>query len=170
MPIPETDFRSIVRLLAESGIEFVVIGGVAAIAHGAGRVTYDVDVVYRRTRENMQRIVDAFAPIEPYLRGAPPGLPFKFDLTTLRHGLNFTLITKLGQVDLLGEVAGEGTYAALLPFVESKEAFGLSLPCVSLEKLIALKRAAGRPKDFEPIAELEAIRQERLSGRADFQP
>jgi hypothetical protein len=54
--------------------------------------------------------------------------------------------------------------------VESKEAFGLPVPCVKLEKLIALKRAAGRPKDFEPIAELEAIRQERLSGRTDFQP
>ena len=107
-PEPETDFRSIVRLLADSQIEFIVIGGLAAIAHGAGRMTYDVDVVYRRTRENMQRIVDAFAPVQPYLRGAPPGLPFQFDLPTLRSGLNFTLITTLGQVDLLGEVAGEG--------------------------------------------------------------
>ena len=170
MPQPETDFRSMVRLLADSQIEFIVIGGLAAIAHGAGRLTYDVDVVYRRTRENMQRIVDAFAPTQPYLRGAPPGLPFKFDLPTMRSGLNFTLITTLGQVDLLGEVAGDGTYDALLPHSEPREIFGVPVPCVNLEKLIALKRAAGRPKDFEPIAELEAIRQERLSGRTDFLP
>ena len=170
MPDPETDFRSVVRLLADADIEFIVIGGLAAIAHGAGRLTYDVDVVYRRTRENMQRLVEAFAPVQPYLRGAPPGLPFKLDLATLRNGLNFTLITTLGQVDLLGEVAGDGTYDALLPHSESHDVFGVAVPCVNLEKLIALKRAAGRPKDFESIAELEAIRQERLSGRTDFLP
>lgn len=170
MPAPDTDFQSVVRLLADARIEFIVIGGIAAIAHGAGRVTYDVDVVYRRTRENMERIVEAFAPVQPYLRGAPPGLPFQLDLRTMRAGLNFTLITTLGQVDLLGEVAGDGTYDALLPHSEPREIFGVMAPCVSLEKLIALKRAAGRPKDFEPIAELEAIRQERLSGRTDFQP
>jgi hypothetical protein len=79
---------------------------------------------------------------------------------------NFRAIYEL----LLDEVAGGGTYGELLPFTVTKEAFGLSLPCVNLEKLIMLKRAAGRPKDFEPIAELEAIRQERLSGRTDFQP
>lgn len=170
MPDPDTDFENVVRLLVGSHIEFVVIGGLAGIAHGAGRITYDVDVVYRRTRENMERIVDAFAPLEPYLRGAPPGLPFKLDLATMRMGLNFTLITKLGQVDLLGEVAGGGTYEALQPHSEIRDVFGVMAPCVSLEKLIALKRAAGRVKDLEPIAELEAIRQERLSGRTDFQP
>ena len=170
MPDAETDFGSVVRLLAEAGIEFIVIGGLAAIAHGAGRLTYDVDVVYRRTRENMQRIVDAFTRVNPYLRGAPPGLPFKLDLATMRNGLNFTLVTTIGQVDLLGEVAGDGSYDTLRPHSEPHEVFGVVVPCVGLEKLIALKRAAGRPKDFESIAELEAIRQERLSGRTDFLP
>jgi hypothetical protein len=164
------DFRRLYEILLGAGIEFILIGGCAANLHGSPRYTLDMDVVYRRTRENMQRIADTLAPFHPYLRGAPPGLPFTLDLTTLRNGLNFTLTTSLGDLDLLGEVAGDGTYDKLLPFVERKEAFGLSVPCVSLEKLIALKRAAGRPKDFEPIAELEAIRQERLSGRTDFQP
>lgn len=164
------EFRRIYEVLLGGGVEFVLIGGCAANLHGSPRYTLDVDVVYRRSRENLQRIVEALAPLKPYLRGAPPGLPFRLDLATVRRGLNFTLTTELGDLDLLGEVAGDGTYESLLPFVETKEAFGLALPCVGLEKLIALKRAAGRPKDFEPIAELEAIRQERLSGRTDFQP
>ena len=164
------DFQGIYESLVRGGVEFVLIGGCAANLHGSPRYTLDVDVVYRRSRENMERLVATLAPHKPYLRGAPPGLPFKLDLATMRAGLNFTLTTEMGDLDLLGEVAGNGTYEALLPFVEPKVAFGVTVPCVNLEKLIALKRAAGRPKDFEPIAELEAIRQERLSGRTDFLP
>ena len=164
------DFQLIYESLVRGGVEFVLIGGCAANLHGSPRYTLDVDVVYRRSRENMERLVATLAPVKPYLRGAPPGLPFKLDLATMRAGLNFTLTTEMGDLDLLGEVAGDGTYEALLPFVEPKVAFGVTLPVVNLEKLIALKRAAGRPKDFEPIAELEAIRQERLSGRTDFLP
>lgn len=164
------EFRQIYEVLLAGGVEFILIGGGAANLHGSPRYTVDVDVIYRRTRENMRRLAEVLAPLQPYLRGAPPGLPFKLDVATMRSGLNFTLTTALGDLDLLGEVAGDGTYDALLPFVEMKNAFGLMVPCVNLEKLIALKRAAGRPKDFEPIAELEAIRQERLSGRMDFQP
>ena len=164
------DFQRIYESLVRGGVEFVLIGGCAANLHGSPRYTLDVDVVYRRSRENMQRLVDTLTPHKPYLRGAPPGLPFKLDLATMRGGLNFTLTTEIGDLDLLGEVAGDGTYEALLPFVEPKVAFGVTLPVVNLEKLIALKRAAGRPKDFESIAELEAIRQERLSGRTDFLP
>ena len=164
------DFQRIYESLVHGGVEFVLIGGCAANLHGSPRYTLDVDVVYRRSRENMERLVATLAPLKPYLRGAPPGLPFKLDLATMRAGLNFTLTTEMGDLDLLGEVAGDGTYETLLPFVEPKVAFGVTLPVVNLEKLIALKRAAGRPKDFEPIAELEAIRQERLSGRTDFLP
>lgn len=164
------DFQRIYESLLRGGVEFVLIGGGAANLHGSPRYTLDVDVVYWRTKENFQRIADMLAPHHPYLRGAPPGLPFKLDVATLRAGLNFTLTTDMGDLDLLGEVAGGGTYEALQPFVEMKTAFGMEVPCVSLEKLIELKRAAGRPKDFEPIAELEAIRQERLSGRTDFLP
>ena len=164
------NFQLIYESLVRAGVEFVLIGGCAANLHGSPRYTLDVDVVYRRSLENMERLVAALAPHQPYLRGAPPGLPFKLDLATMRAGLNFTLTTEMGDLDLLGEVAGDGTYETLLPFVEPKVAFGVTLPVVNLEKLIALKRAAGRPKDFEPIAELEAIRQERLSGRTDFLP
>lgn len=76
-------------------------------------------------------------------------------------GLNFTLVTDLGDLDILGEVVGGGLYDALLPHSSELEAFGVKLRCVTLEYLIRLKRAAGRPKDFEIIAELQALLEER---------
>lgn len=161
-PLPKTDFAQLLRTLTSANIDFIVIGGLAAIVHGVGRTTYDVDVVYARTPENMARIVQALSPLEPYLRGAPPGLPFKLDERTLRNGLNFTLLTSAGGLDLLGEVVGGGTYEKLLPFAIRVSSYGTEFLAVNLEKLIELKRAAGRPRDNEMIAELEAIRQERV--------
>ncbi len=159
--VPQTDFPTVLRLVTKAEIEFIVIGGVAAITHGLGRTTYDVDLVYARTPENMRKIVKTLAPLRPYLRGAPPGLPFTFDERTIRGGLNFTLLTPIGGIDLLGEVLGGGTYDDLLPFTQRVSGFGVEFLTVKLEKLIELKRAAGRSKDNEVIAELEALRQER---------
>ncbi|MCS7066475.1 MAG: nucleotidyltransferase [Fimbriimonadales bacterium] len=154
-----TDFEKILRQLHENGVEFILIGGVAARALGSSRLTDDIDIVYRRTLDNMRRLVDALAPYHPYLRGAPAGLPFQWDVDTLKRGLNFTLTTRLGSIDLLGEVAGGGTYEQLLPFTAIVEISGIPCRCVNLTKLIELKRAAGRPKDLEAIAELEVLRE-----------
>ncbi|MFM9169150.1 MAG: hypothetical protein ACKOTD_03245, partial [Phycisphaerales bacterium] len=102
----------------------------------------------------------------PSRRGAPPGLPFRLDEATRRSGLNFTLDSTAGPIDLLGEVAGGGSYEALLPRTAELEVFGRPCRVVTLDALIALKRAAGRPKDLEAIAELEALRQAH-GGRRD---
>jgi hypothetical protein len=133
----------------------------AAAAHGSARATFDLDVVYRRTPDNVDRLVLALTPYHPYLRGAPPGLPFRCDPATVRHGLNFTLATDLGALDLLGEIVGGGGYDALSPFTEVIRAFGVECRLLNLDRLIEVKRAAGRPKDFEAIAELEIIRGQR---------
>ena len=154
-------FDTVFRALAGSGVEFIVIGGAAATIHGSARTTRDVDIVYRRTAENLRRMVDALSPYSPYLRGAPAGLPFLWDQDTLRRGLNFTLTTSIGDLDLLGEVTGGGNYEALLPHSSPVQAFGIECLCLNLDKLIQVKRAAGRPKDLEAIAELEALREER---------
>ena len=122
--------------------------------------TFDVDVVYARTSDNIDRLVAALTPIAPYLRGAPPGLPFSFDAKTIKSGLNFTLITSLGDIDLLGEIAGGGAYEQLVSATVEVELFGFRCRCVTLDTLIHLKRAAGRPKDLEVLAELEAINEE----------
>jgi hypothetical protein len=100
----------IVAVLADAGAEFVVVGGLAAQAHGSARLTQDANFLYRRTSENIQRLTVALEPFAPYLRGAPPGLPFRFDPDTVKRGLNFTLSTSLGDVDHLGEIVGGGTY------------------------------------------------------------
>ena len=100
-------------------------------------------------------------PLHPYLRGAPPGLPFQFDLETVRRGLNFTLTSDAGDLDLLGEIAGGGTYEHLEPHTIEVSVFGFTVTCLDLDTLIAVKRAAGRPRDLDAIAELEALREER---------
>ena len=100
----------------------------------------------------------ALGPYHPYLREAPPGLPFRFDSDTLKAGLNFTLTTDLGWIDLLGEITGGGKYEDLLPNSISVEAFGLHCRVLNLDTLIRTKKAAGRPKDFEALAELEILR------------
>jgi predicted nucleotidyltransferase len=155
------NFPGILPLLVGHGVRFILIGGGAATVHGSARLTLDVDVVYARDPDNLRHLVAALSPHQPYLRGAPPGLPFRWDERTIQNGLNFTLTTTLGDLDLLGEVAGGGTYEQLLPFTEELAAFGITCRVVTLERLIQLKRAAGRPKDLEVIAELQAILEER---------
>jgi len=155
------DFESALRLLVEHGVDFIVVGGLAASAHGAARVTYDLDVVYSRSADNLVRLAEALEAVDPYLRGAPPGLPFRWDAKTLRHGLNFTLTTSVGDIDLLGEITGGGRFEDLLPESLRVQAYGIECWCLGLEKLIQVKRAAGRPKDLEAIAELEALLEER---------
>jgi hypothetical protein len=155
------EIEPLLRTLTDGRIDFIVVGGVAAVAHGSPRLTMDLDVVYSRRAENIDRLVVALSPLKPYLRGAPPGLPFRWDAETVRRGLNFTLTTSLGDFDILGEIAGGGGYDALLPHSARTVVFGVECLCLGLEKLIAVKRAAGRPKDLEAIAELEAIWEER---------
>jgi predicted nucleotidyltransferase len=160
-----TDFEALIRLLSQDSVEFILVGGIAAAAHGAARSTRDLDVVYRRSPENIARLVKALSCHAPYLRGAPPGLPFRFDRETVLRGLNFTLITDLGELDLLGEIVGGGNYEELLPYTVEVEIFGWTCRTIGLKRLIEVKRAAGRPKDLEAIAELEALLEERLKGR-----
>ena len=155
-----TDFARLLRVLAEGHVDFIVIGGMAAVAHGSAHVTVDLDVVYARTDDNIERLATALEPLSPYLRGAPPGLPFRFDVDTIRAGLNFTLTTSAGDLDLLGEAIGAGTFANITGHTVTLEVFGVRTRFVDLETLIRLKRAAGRPKDLERIAELEALRDE----------
>lgn len=156
-----TQFGSLIRALAEGQVKFVLVGGVAATLHGSARLTQDVDAVYARDAENLKRIARALAPLNPYLRGAPAGLPFSLDERTLAAGLNFTLTTTAGDIDLLGEIAGFGGYEALERHSIEVELFGARCRCLDLPTLIAAKVAAGRPKDLEAIAELRALLEER---------
>lgn len=155
------DFGVLFRLLAEAEVEYVLVGGVAATVHGSARLTQDVDIVYGRSDANLQRLESALASHRPYPRGAPSGLPFEWSARTLERGLNFTLSTDVGPIDLLGEIVGGGGYEELLAESEPVRLFGCTVLCLGLDALIAVKRAAGRPKDYEAVAELEVIRDGR---------
>src|SRR5262245_1902345 len=99
-----------VQALSDAGVEFVIIGGVSATLLGSARVTFDLGICFPRTRFNLERLVAALAPFHPRPRGFPEKLPFLWDSVTLGNGTVFTLTTDLGNIDLLAEVAGLGTY------------------------------------------------------------
>jgi predicted nucleotidyltransferase len=153
-----TRFAELLAALVRSDVKFILIGGVAAAAHGSARNTQDIDIVYERSTANLERIVAALEPYNPYLRDAPPRLPFRLDVGTLRAGLNFTLTTDVGWLDLFAEIPGGGTYSELLDSSIEVELFGFRCRILDLDGLIRAKRATGRPKDLETIAELESIR------------
>lgn len=155
-----TGLARLLSILHDAGVRFIIVGGVAATGHGSARVTQDLDISYARDEANLERIVTALQPLDPYLRGAPPGLPFEWSVATLRAGLNFTLTTKAGDIELLGEIIGGGTYEALAPHTITAVVFKRETRILDLPWLIWVKRAAGRPRDLEVIAELEALREE----------
>jgi hypothetical protein len=155
-----TDFGALLATLGHHGVAFVLVGGAAAVAHGSARLTQDIDILYERTPANFDRLVAALSELNPYLRGAPPGLPFVWDSRTLARGLNFTLTTAIGEIDLFGEIPGVGDFRAAAGDALELTLFGTRCLCISLPRLIQAKRAAGRPKDLEVLAELEAIEEE----------
>jgi len=141
------NLEKLLPTLVGASVEFIIVGGVAGILHGSARATYDVDLVYSRNEQNIQRLASVLAPYNPYLRNAPLGLPFVRDTKTIRHGLNFTLTTTVGDIDLLGEVVGGETYQKLLPRSFEVEAFTVRFKFIDLATLIRIKEAAGRRKD-----------------------
>ena len=131
------------------------------VSHGSATVTDDIDICYRRTPENLGNLVRALGSLHPRLRGAPADLPFLWDERTLRNGLNFTLVTDAGDVDLLGELSGVGGYDALAAEAEAMDIGGRRTLIIGLDHLIRAKSAAGRPKDRIHLEELEEIRRRR---------
>lgn len=162
MPERPPDYHTLLPTLEQHGVRYVLIGGLALVAHGASTVTQDIDLCYERGQGNREALATALAPFQPRLRGVPDDLPFRFDARTLRSASNFTLRTHLGDVDLLGDVPGVNSFDELWARSELLILGGVSVRVASLEDLIAMKRAAGRPKDIIHIAELEALMRLKL--------
>ena len=135
-----------------------MIGGVALIARGVQRSTEVLEVAYARDRENLARLASALEPIHPRLRGVPPGLPFVLDEASLRSGLNFTLDTDLGPLDLFGEVPGLGTFEHVDAASSEVEVDGVQMLVLTLDGLERAKRAAGRPKDLVDLGYIRALK------------
>ncbi|MEP6901393.1 MAG: nucleotidyltransferase [Actinomycetota bacterium] len=153
------DLSPALKALTENKVEFVIVGGIAITAYGSAYITKDLDFCYLRSAENLKRIVKALAQFNPKLRGFPKELPFFWDERTLQNGTNFTLETDLGDIDLLGEVAGVGDYKAVEKGSVEMEICDVPVKIISLDDLINAKRAAGRTKDLLVLPELEALRE-----------
>jgi predicted nucleotidyltransferase len=151
----------IAKLFQRHGVEYLVIGGQAASLLGTPIPTYDVDLCYRRTPENLERLAAALRELHPTLRGAPSDLPFRLDAQSLALGANFTFNTDLGALDLLGWVEPLGTYDDLLPRTEQMNLGELPVRVIGLDDLIAIKRHIRRPKDQAALFQLEALKRLR---------
>lgn len=139
----------------------MVIGGQAAVLLGSPIATFDIDLCYRRTRDNIARLAEALKDLHPTLRGAPPDLPFRLDAESLALGSNFTFETDEGPLDLLGWVEPFGEYDALLPGSEVMDLDGVKVRVIGLDDLITIKRHIQRPKDQAALLQLEALKRLR---------
>lgn len=151
-------------LLARAGVDFVVIGGVAVVVQAIPRFTRDLDLCYATDTENLERLATALMALDAKLRGVDENLPFVADATTLRQMRMLTLATNEGDLDLLVDPPGSPKYPALRRRADRIELDGASVRVASLEDLIEMKRAAGRPQGQIDLEALQIARS-RLRGR-----
>jgi predicted nucleotidyltransferase len=160
----EMRFRpeEMLRLLVEHDVRFVVIGGFAAQAHGSPSLTGDLDIVPSWDRDNLRKIAQILGDIAAVRHGLPvdaPPMP-PLDARTLRGGSVFTLNSSLGRIDLLANPDPGLDHETLLMNAIDVEFFGVRVLAAGLDDLIAMKRAAGRPKDRVELEILGALREE----------
>jgi len=158
----QSSLRDVVVSLRSHNVRCVVIGGWAMHCHGIHWHGCDLDLCYARDVENLTALVNALVPFHPRLRGAPAGLPFQWEIRTLRSGESFFLVTDAEYVDLFEIVPGVDSFQILWEQSQQMELFGVPIRVASLDHLIAMRRAAGRPKDHAYLAELEKLRARAL--------
>jgi hypothetical protein len=155
----------LIAALANARVDFVVIGGVAGGSYGSTFGTFDVDVAYARDSENLARLATVLVSLGATLRGAPPDLPFVPDAKTLANGANFTFTTRLGSLDILADPAGAPPYRDLKAAGTKITVSDLEIIVASLDHLIAMKEAAGRPKDLLMATEYRVLSDELRAPR-----
>lgn len=161
---PQPPFHPLLAALGGRNVRYILIGGVAMRCHGSAHLTDDIDLYYARDAENLIHLAEALAPFHPRLRGVPEDLPFRWDARTLSRGMNFSVVTDAGNLDLLGDVPGAEPFEAVWGRASEVELSGVLVRVASLDDLIAMKRAAGRVKDQVHLMELEALRTLKLEG------
>jgi hypothetical protein len=148
------------RTLLDRDVRFVLIGGFAGALRGSPLITGDLDICYARDDANLERLAETLRSLEARLRGAPPDVPFLLDARTLRAGDHFTFSTSVGPLDILGTPSGTKGFADLDPNATDEVVEGMTVRVASIEDLIRMKRAAGRPKDLIAVEWLTAVRDE----------
>lgn len=159
---PRSELGLIAEVMDAHEVEFIVIGGQAETLMGSPRITYDVDLCYRRTPENMARLATALKALGAHLRNVPDGVPFLLDARTLEMGNNFTFHTSVVNLDILGYVEPIGGYDDLLRSAEMYQLIdGRTVRSISLDDLIKVKTTIKRFKDGESMYQLLAIKRIR---------
>ena len=156
----ELGVGSILERLVGAGVDFVLIGGIAGLAHGSAYPTFDLDIAYARDRPNLGRLAKALEGLDASLRDAPGDLPVTLDSTALDRAALLTLNTRFGPLDLLSELEGVGSYEALRSGAVVTTIEAVAVRVATLDHLIAMKRAAGRPKDVLMVDEYIALADE----------
>jgi hypothetical protein len=158
-PLLSFDPIRLLRQLTTDAVEFVLIGGIAARIHGSPSVTNDLDICYRRSRTNCEHLVKTLHALGARLRDFPPDLPARIDAATIWQGNNFTFVTNSGFLDCLAspeEGAATG-YEELARSARTVTIAESAILVCSLEDLIRMKEAAGRPKDLIEVEVLKAV-------------
>jgi hypothetical protein len=162
---PAFDPLTALRTLLERDVRYVLIGGYAGALRGSPVITGDLDICYAREDDNLERLADALRSLDAHLR-VPGDVPFLLDARTLRVGDHFTFSTSVGALDILGTPSGTKGYADLDANATDEVVDGLTVRVASIEDLIRMKRAAGRPKDLIALEWLVAVRDEVEGGGA----
>ena len=156
---PEFRPRPLLERLVAGDVDFVVIGGIAAVIHGSAMITRDLDVAYATDQANLERLGAVLVALGARLRGVTEEIPFVPDGRTLRRTRVLTLVTPDGQLDVLAEPDGSPGYELLRERALDADVGGIIVRIASIGDLIAMKKAAGRPKDLVAVEELEAIQR-----------
>ena len=147
-------------VLTEEGVRFVVIGGFGGRLLGSPTVTNDLDVCYDKDPENLEALARALGRLHAQLRGAAEGLPFQLDAKALEIGDTFTFSTDAGSLDVMKTPAGVKGFDDLHRNAVELDLDGLTVRVASVDDLIRMKQAAGRPKDLIEAEVLGALREE----------
>lgn len=152
----------ILEVLAEHGVRFVVIGGVAAALHGVPHVTFDIDITPATDRENLDRLSAALRDLGARIRTSaePAGLVFEHDGTSLAAGQIWNLITTHGDLDVTMTPSGTAGYPELVADAVETDLEAVRVTVASLEAVIRSKRAADRPKDRAVLPLMEQTLEE----------
>ena len=157
---PEFQPQALIHTLIEHKVDFVVVGGLAAMSHGSAYPSFDLGVTHARDRANLERFAHALRDLSATLRGAPPDVPFQLDAESLEAGAHFTFVTRFGAFDVLDRPDGAPAYAELKASAVRSTVEGEPVLLASLDHLIAMKEATGRPHDRTVAAELRVISDE----------
>ncbi|HXI70240.1 MAG TPA: nucleotidyltransferase [Verrucomicrobiae bacterium] len=153
--------QALLMRLKDSGLEFVVIGGLCVVYHGVPVATFDLDICCPFGEENVRKIESAVKDLNPVHRLTANKLPLEETRSSFKDLKNIYLQTDLGKLDCLGEVAGLGSYEQVLQqSILHSMSFG-KFRMLNLDALIAAKAAAGRPKDLDAVRLLQAVKERK---------